>query len=352
MKFLKKNLLYTVGLSLVLTACGKEESVDPEPLNFQFVVPDNFPQPVWDTENPMTRNGIELGRMLFYDVRLSGNNKISCASCHDQKLAFSDGKALSSNGVSGTVLHRHTPALINLAWANNGLFWDGGSTNLESQAFGPLTAADEMQQDLFELVDELNNVPEYVKQFDLVFEDKISSQNIVKALAQFQRTLVSSNSRYDKFRRNEPGGDLSPTELHGLELVRQKCQSCHAGELFTDNSFHNNGIDADFDNDQYEGLFQGRFRVSYNPADLGSFKTPTLRNVALTAPYMHDGRFTNLEDVIDHYSQKILVSPTLDKQIPNNGFQFSVVEKEAIMAFLKTLTDEEFVTNSEFSSPR
>lgn len=351
MKFLKKNLLYFIGLGLFLAACGKEESVDPEPLNYQFVVPDNFPQPVWDTENPMTRNGIELGRMLFYDVRLSGNNKISCASCHDQKLAFSDGKALSNTGVSGTVLHRHAPALINLAWANNGLFWDGGSTNLESQAFGPLTATDEMHQDLFELVDELNNVPEYVKRFELVFEDKISSQNIVKALAQFQRTLVSSNSRYDKFKRNEPGGNLSAMELHGMELVRQKCQSCHEGELFTDNNFHNNGIDADFSDDQYEGLFQGRFRVSYNPADLGSFKTPTLRNVALTAPYMHDGRFANLADVIDHYSNKILVSPTLDKQIPNNGFQFSDVEKKAILAFLKTLTDEEFITNSEFGEP-
>ena len=348
---MKQNLLYSIGLILIFTACSKKESVDPEPQIFQFAVPANFPQPVFDTENPFTKEGIELGRMLFYDVRLSGNNKISCASCHDQKLAFSDGKGLGDTGVSGTVLHRHAPALINLAWANNGLFWDGGATNLESQAFGPLTATDEMHQDLFELVGELNAGPEYVKQFDLVFKDQISSQNIVKALAQFQRTLVSANSRYDKFKRNEAGGNLSAMELQGLELVRRKCQGCHAGELFTDNSFHNNGIDADFSNNQYEGLFQGRFRISYNPADLGSFKTPTLRNVALTAPYMHDGRFAKLEDVIDHYSDKIKVSPTLDKGIPTDGFQFSSDEKRAILAFLKTLTDDEFIINSEFSKP-
>ncbi|SEJ27113.1 cytochrome c peroxidase [Dyadobacter koreensis] len=348
---MKINFSYSILLSLILTACSKKESVDPEPQIYQFAVPANFPRPVFDIENAMTREGIELGRMLFYDVRLSGNNKVSCASCHDQKLAFSDGKALSNAGVSGTILHRHAPALVNLAWANNGLFWDGGATNLESQAFGPLTASDEMHQDLFELVDELNAVPEYVKQFDLAFKDQISSQNIVKALAQFQRTLVSANSRYDKFKRNEAEGNLSSMELRGLELVRQKCQSCHTGELFTDNAYHNNGIDADFSNDQSEGLFQGRFRISYNPADMGSFKTPTLRNAALTAPYMHDGRFTKLEDVIDHYSGEIKVSPTLDKTIPTNGFQFNPDEKKAIMAFLNTLTDEEFVTNRELSRP-
>ena len=348
---MKQNLIYTIGLILLFTACSRKEFVVPEPQIYQFAVPSNFPRPDFDTESPLTKEGIELGRMLFYDLRLSGNNKVSCASCHDQKLAFSDGKALNDAGVSGTVLHRHTPALINLAWANNGLFWDGGATNLESQAFGPLTATDEMHQDLFELAGELSAVPEYVKRFDLVFKDQVSSQNIVKALAQFQRTLVSANSRYDKFKRNEAGGNLSSVELQGLQLVRQKCQSCHEGELFTDNGYHNNGIDADFSNDQYEGLFQGRFRISYNAADLGSFKTPTLRNVALTAPYMHDGRFAELEDVLDHYSGEIKISATLDSKIPANGFQFNSDEKKAILAFLKTLTDEEFITNSEFSKP-
>lgn len=347
-----KNLaFYIAGLSFVLAACHDNPKVEPGSQPYRFEVPANFPAPLENPENPMTKEGIALGRMLFYDVRLSGNNKISCASCHEPKLAFSDGKALGNAGVSGTTLHRHAAALINLAWAGNGLFWDGGSTNLESQAFGPLTAADEMHQDLFELIEELNAVPDYVTRFKVAFNAKITSQNVVKALAQFQRSLVSASSRYDKYRRNEPGGNLSPQELFGLQLVKQKCQGCHAGELFTDHDYHNNGIDADFSNDALEGIFQGRFRVTYKAADIGRFKTPTLRNIALTAPYMHDGRFERLEDVLDHYSEKIKISPTLDLKLPGKGLQLKDEEKKAIITFLKTLTDQEFITNPEFSRP-
>jgi len=348
---LKTDLLYSFVLCLLLPSCGKKEHLEPEPQTYQFAVPANFPQIQPDKDNPTTKEGVELGRLLFYDVRLSGNNKVSCASCHAQNFAFSDRKVLSHAGVSQTGLHRHAPALINLAWANNGLFWDGGATNLESQAFGPLTAVDEMHQDLAELNHELNVIPDYVKRFELAFKGPISSRNIVRALAQFQRTLVSANSRYDKYQRNEAGGNLSSLELEGYKIVREKCQTCHAGELFTDNNFHNNGIDADFSNDQYDGLFQGRFRISYNKADLGSFKTPTLRNVLLTAPYMHDGRFAVLEDVIDHYAMSIKWSPTLSKLIPAKGFQFSSDEKRAILAFLNTLSDDYFITNEEFGQP-
>lgn len=343
---------YIIALSFIIAACGKDGNISPESQPYVFEVPAAFPQPVFDTENPMTEQGIELGRMLFYDVRLSGNNKISCASCHEPRLAFSDGFALSKAGVSGTTLHRHAPALINLAWAGNGLFWDGGSTNLESQAFGPLTAVDEMQQDLTELNKELNVIPDYVSRFRTVFNEEISSANVVRALAQFQRSLVSANSRYDRFKREELSGQtLSADELEGFALVRQKCQGCHSGELFTDNDYHNNGIDSDFRSEVLEGIYQGRSRITYDPSDLGKFKTPTLRNVGLTAPFMHDGRFATLEEVLDQYSEGIKNSPTLDTRLSAGGFKLTSQQKRQIIAFLHTLTDYEFISSKKIQKP-
>ena len=344
---LQKAVLFLI---MVCTGCSKQE-IDPESQAYSLPVPEHFPLPISDTENPMTREGIDLGRMLFYDVRLSANNKVSCASCHDQSLAFSDGVSLSKAGVSATALLRHAPALINLAWANNGLFWDGGSTNLESQVFGPLTAHDEMAQNLFELVDELNAVPDYVTRFKSAFDDEISSQNVAKALAQFQRTLISADSKYDQFKLKKAGATLSSLEMRGLELVKQKCQGCHSGELFTDNGYHNNGIDALFSNTEHEGLYMGRYRISYDLADLGKFRTPTLRNVGLTAPYMHDGRFKNLDEVLDHYSDGIRDSETLDPLLPAKGMKLQQDEKKAIIAFLNTLSDQSFITNPAFQSP-
>lgn len=335
---------------LLMSSCDKD-TVAPAENAYAFEVPPHFPVPVLDGHNPMTAVGIRLGRQLFYDPRLSANNKVSCASCHDPAKAFSDGVALSTSGVSGTQLLRHAPALFNLAWATNGLFWDGGSTNLESQAFGPLTAHDEMAQDLYELVDELNADASYVKGFQEAFSAGITSQNVAKALAQFQRSLVSATSRYDDFRLGRNGAVLTPEEMSGLALVRQHCQGCHSGELFTDNGYHNNGLNSRFDNQDHEGVFMGRYRISYDEGDLGKFKTPSLRNVTLTAPYMHDGRISTLEKVLDHYSNGIQHSATLDGRIPQKGFAFSAAQKTQIIAFLATLTDERFASNPAHQKP-
>ncbi|REA60142.1 cytochrome-c peroxidase [Dyadobacter luteus] len=339
-----------LAAALWLTSCSKNE-IEPEPETYTFQVPKHFPQPVFDTHNAMSWQGIELGRKLFYDMRLSANNKVSCASCHDPKLAFTDGVQFSEAGVSGTALHRHSPALFNLAWANNGLFWDGGSTNLESQVFGPLTAHDEMAQNLYELIDELNAEADYVLRFQNTFSEPVSSQNVAKALAQFQRSLVSASSKYDRYRLNSPGGSLTTDELAGMALVRQKCQSCHAGELFTDQGYHNNGIDSDFSNAEHEGLYMGRYRISYDLADVGKFKTPSLRNVALTAPYMHDGRFNSIEDVLTHYSEGVKESATLDPHLPPGGLKLTDQQKKQISAFLHTLTDIDFINNVNHQKP-
>lgn len=351
-----KVIAYTLSLALLLlvSSCKKEETnLVVEDDKYHLSVPQNMPAWVDDVDNPSTKSGVALGRLLFYDKRLSGNNQLSCASCHQQQLAFSDGVALNNSGVSKQQLHRHTPTVFNLLWSNTGLFWDGGSTNLESQAFGPLTSLDEMAQNLYELEAELKAVPKYRELFDQAFGNGITSANVAKALAQFQRTLISAGSRYDKFKRNE-GTTLTELELQGLKLVEEKCKSCHQGELFTDNKFHNNGIDGSFTND-LEGLYQGRFRVTFNPKDMGAFKTPTLRNVMLTAPYMHDGRFATIDDVLAHYSSGIKSSTTVDQLLFQNngqlGIPLSSNQKEAIKAFLNALTDHELITNKTINNP-
>lgn len=344
---------------LLASSCKKEEAPTADPINvlhpYALDIPTNFPKPLNDPDNPLTVEGVALGRMLFYDQRLSASNRLSCASCHHQDLSFSDGVALSNIGESGKMLPRNAPALINLAWMQNGLFWDGGSTNLESQAFGPLTSADEMHQNLYELEAELKAVPDYLQRFKQVFGGNPTSANIVKALAQFERTLISGSSRYDRYSRKEPGATLTAEELEGLALINTKCRSCHAGELFTDNGYHNNGIDNDFTSDAHEGLFQGRSRITFNPADLGKFRTPTLRNVLLTAPYMHDGRFATIEAVLAHYHTGVKVSPTLDQALYQShrqaGISMTDAEIRSIKAFLGTLTDQSFINNKRLSNP-
>lgn len=345
-----------IPIALVVS-CKKDSSPEKEilaPRAAKLEVPGNFPLAKDDPDNPLTVEGIELGRKLFYDVRLSGSNRISCASCHQQELAFTDGIPLSSIGESAKTLDRHSPALFNLAWSQSGLFWDGGSKNLESQAFGPLTSPDEMHQDLLVLETELKQVPEYVQQFKLAFGRDIQSADVVKALSQFQRTLISASSRYDKYKRAEPGITLTETEMSGMNLVKSRCQPCHSGELFTDDGYHNNGIDTTFP-DAHEGIFQGRFRVTFDPADLGKFKTPSLRNVLLTAPYMHDGRFSSIDDVLDHYRSGIKASATTDPLLYQNGgkpgIPITATERDAIKAFLATLTDHAFISNKNLSNP-
>lgn len=350
-----KQILLQLFLLFTVVACQKKES-KPEPQAFRLQVPANFP-PVNEMEsNPLTKEGVELGRRLFYDKRLSGNNQISCASCHQQQLGFADGVALNSIGVSGKLLLRNTQPLFNMAWINSGLFWDGGATNLESQAFAPLANPDEMHQDFFQLVEELKGIPDYVQRFRFVFGDvEIKTGYIAKALAQFQRTLISASSKYDLYKRKEQQVYLNAKELEGLAIVQSKCSGCHSSELFTDNLFHNNGIDADFSNSSAEGTFKGRFRITQNPADLGKYRTPTLRNVLLTAPYMHDGRFASIEEVLRHYSAGVRYSATLDTLVRQNGgipgIPLSEGEKQSIIAFLRTLSDSAFIRNQQFSNP-
>lgn len=350
-------ICFIIGLCSV--SCRKERldhSIPvqaPTPLILK--IPEHFPKPIDMLENPLTVEGVQLGRQLFYDPLLSANMQVSCASCHHQKLAFADGLALTAAGVSGKRLLRHSPTLINLAWADQGFFWDGGAKNLESQAFGPFTHADEMGMSLVALAHRLSDSELYTNLFQLAFDEKPTAQGAAKALAQFQRTLISSHSRYDQYRSGQNSQALSETELRGLNIVKQKCGGCHSGELFTDHAFHNNGIDESFTDQSHEWIHFGRYRISFNPTDLGAFKTPTLRNVARSAPYMHDGRFKSIDQVLEHYRSGIKQTQVTDKLLidpdGNPGIPMSNQEMNDIKSFLGTLTDETFLNDTNFSNP-
>lgn len=299
---------------------------------------DTVPQPDY---NRATTHGVALGKKLFFDPLLSQNGQVSCATCHHTERSFSDGVALSTSGVSGKKLIRHAPALFNLAWMP-GYFWEGGAKNLESQVFGPLEHPDEMAADLPDLIRKLNMHPEYPRLFKAAFgKDTITTQYLARALAQYERTLISDHSRYDLWIRGE-GGTLTPQELRGYQIYRTNCAACHTEGLFTDNAYHNNGLDSAFTDPAEEFIFYGRYRISLDSADIGKFKTPSLRNLSYTAPYMHDGRLATLEDVLAHYDHGVYYFPTLDPALQkqkNPGIPLTSEEMNDLRAFLRTLDD-------------
>lgn len=312
---------------------------------------DTLPYPA---HNPLSEAGVELGRKLFYDPSLSKTGTVACATCHQQSRAFSDGLDLSTQGISGNRLNRHSPALVNLAWTP-ALFWDGGATNLESLMFGPLTHKDEMGANLEEMVAQLNEDEEYRAEFKAVFgDDKVESAYVARALAQFVRTLISGDSRFDRqMRRQKPGMDTE--ELAGYRLFNQNCSMCHSGMLFTDNQFHNIGLDLAIADTSLDQLKMGRWRISHKESDRGSYKTPTLRNIALTAPYMHDGRFKTLEEVLEFYNTGVQAHPNLSpfmKSAGYNGIRLSDEESALIIKFLHSLTDSNFVNNPAYGAPK
>ena len=345
MQKLSKFLLF-LGFPLIW-AC----STDHDPISIEteihYYIPEvsttlqvaGFPQP---DRNMLSEEGVVLGKKLFFDPKLSANGQVSCATCHSPELAFTDGVSLADHGVSGKTLHRTAPAIFNLAWQSEGLFWDGGAHDLESLNFGPLTHPDEMGADLDEVVNYLESDADYRQQFNLVFgEAPIQSAQVSRAISQYVRTLISQDSRYDHWKRNE--AELTELELTGYQLYQKNCSSCHQEGLFTDRSFHNNGLDKEYPNPpELEGLYQGRYRITSKTEDLGAYKTPTLRNSAVTSPYMHDGRFQTLDEVLDHYQNGIQVNETLAPAL-SEGIRFSATERVAIIAFLNTLTDSLFI---------
>ena len=331
-----------------LSSCSNDQDDVYQNISLEFKVPSNFPPLAYDlTNNPPTQKGFELGKKLFYEGRLASDGIVSCGFCHIQEDAFTHHGHSLSHGVNDAIGTRNTPSIQNLGYQTS-FMYDGATTHLDLQPIIPFTSPIEMNGDFSKAIAMMKGDAEYRKLFQLAFADgQINSENMLKALGQFMVMVTSSNSRFDKYRRNETGGTLSQQELDGYAVFNQKCATCHATDLLTDNSFRNNGLPVNpLINDV------GRFRVSQLAQDLHKFKVPSLRNVEKTAPYMHDGRFLTLEGVLEHYNSGVENSTTLDPILRSNGrlgIALTIVEKTQLIAFLKTLTDTQYLTDKRFS---
>lgn len=314
------------------------------PPSVLFHTPEGWPEPVYDfKKNPLKKETIELGRVLFYDPILSRDSTISCASCHLQYTAFTHVDHSLSHGIDGKTGTRNSPALTNLAWSR--LFmWDGAVNHLDVQMLAPISNPVEMDENIKHVTEKLSATSVYPQRFRAAFGDTaITGARVLKAMSQFLVTLVSANSKYDQVMRKED--TFNVYEANGYKLFKENCSSCHTEPLFTNNKFENNGLLPDTALNDY-----GRMAVTHNPADSLLFKVPTLRNIQYSAPYMHDGRFKNLSQVINYYMMGIQNTPTLSPQL-KKGIYFTAREKAELIAFLYTLTDKEFLKDPRFGYP-
>ena len=356
---LRISYFLAIMVSLGLASCNKESaesyinSPTPSPLQIPQLFQDLILDPVIPSNNPQTEEGISLGKKLFFDPILSANNTQACASCHKTPNAFTDDTRFS-DGIDGLFGNRNSMPLFNLAWNyDNTFFWDGRDFGLENQVFEPITNPLEMHTTWEAVTEKLQQHPEYPELFNAAFGTQtIDSVLVSKAIAQFERTLISANSKFDKFLLGT--ATLTPEETNGFNIFMDEskgdCFHCHGSEnnpLWTDNKFHNNGLDTTFSD-------LGLGNITGDPADNGKFKTPSLRNLAFTAPYMHDGRFETIEEVINHYSEGLQNSTTIDplmKKVDQGGVQLSPQEKADLKAFLLSLSDSDFINNPDFSNP-
>lgn len=290
-----------------------------------------LPAPPVPSDNPMSDAKVELGRMLYYDPRISGNGTISCASCHNPALGWADGLA-TGIGINGAKLGRSSPSVLNAAYYDL-QFWDGRAATLEEQAKGPIQNHKEMGGSAEISVERIKGVPGYVKRFNEVFGGEVTFDRVAMAIASFERTVVDLDSPFDRWARGDDQA-MTDAQKRGFELFtgKARCATCHSGPLFADKRFHNIGLPGDD---------EGRMAVSKDPKDKGAFKTVTVRNAALTAPYMHDGSLKTLRQVIDHYEK---ASSEKDKH-PNMSifmlpFKLEEAEKKDLEAFLHALTGD------------
>ncbi len=330
-----------------------------DPESFEVSSPDGFPIFEQPENNPLTVEGIDLGRHLFYDPILSRDSTMSCASCHNPELAFTDGKAFSP-GVDGIEGPRSSMSLVNIGYNYRGLFWDGRVQSLEEQALLPIEDPIELHHMWDEVIQDLAQHDEYPilfrKAFGIENANQITADLATKAIAQFERILISGgNSKYNivKFDNTDVFTD---EELHGEDLfidsgaadvIDAECSHCHHGGLFMGDDFFNNGLDS---TTNFENLVDlGRGKVTGFAVDNGKFKAPTLRNIALTAPYMHDGRFATLEEVVDHYDSGGHPAPNVDQNIRSLGL--SDYDKAALIDFMHTLTDTSYLYPELVTNP-
>ena len=314
------------------------------PTPVKFTIPKGWPKPVYDfSKNPLTAEGIALGRKLFYDGRLSRDGNFSCGSCHQQFGAFNTYDHNLSHGFNNSLTNRNAPGLFNLAWQRE-FMWDGGINHLDLQPLAPITAENEMAETIENVISKLSTDAVYRKMFKAAFGDEsINYIRMGKAMSQFLLQLVSSNSKYDKVMRGEAKFIL-PEQL-GYEIFQKKCAACHAEPFFTDFSYRNTGMTADpIGNDI------GRMKITGDSNDSLKFRVPSLRNVAITFPYGHDGRFFSLANVFDHYRKNMVAGANTDSLV-RKKVVLSNFEIGQLTAFLYTLTDSAFLKDARFAAP-
>jgi cytochrome c peroxidase len=335
-----KHYLVVFAFVTCIYACSKDDFI--APIFIGFIKPTNFPAPAYHfSSNAVTKNGFELGRKLFYETKLSATNTISCGTCHIQTSAFTHHGHTVSHGIFDRMGTRNSPPIMNLAW-NKSFMWDGGIADLDLQAVAPITNHVEMGETMANVLQKLRGSSTYTLLFKNAYgEEGISTNTFLKSLSQFMVMCVSSNSKYDSVSRKQ-ATYFSAEEQEGYELVKQKCTPCHQEPLFTDHSFRNNGISISGVNDVGRGL------ITQHDTDRYKFKVPSLRNLAYTGPYMHDGRFFTLEAVLDHYANQVQPTLNLDPQL-QKGIVLSSGERKKILAFLATLNDRSFLLDKRFS---
>lgn len=348
---LLRNLLLGLGVSgMVILGCKKDTQQlinDKKDTRIKLVYPDYFPQPHYNfDQNTLTQEGFELGKQLFYENALSITNNINCGSCHQPESAFAQLSHELSHGILARLGTRNSPSLFNLLW-NTSFFWDGGVNHMELQPISPIINPDEMGETLKNVIAKLNAKEEYKTAFKKVFQkDSVDTDGVMKALSQFMGALVSANSKYDQIRQGKAGVQYTLSEARGYSVFQAKCNSCHAEPLFTDQSLRNNGLALRPNSKGVIDLGQGVI-TGFDSTSYYKFKVPTLRNLKYTYPYMHDGRFENLNIVLEHYRRAVEHTPNLDPLLVN-GIPLSDDEKLDLLAFLNTLNDEEFVANPAF----
>lgn len=365
MKKIRLLAILLLGITL-LSQCRREPNTvqgqifgTPAPL----MVPDGFPSPTIPKDNPMTEEGIKLGRFLFYEKALSDNGTMSCGSCHIQERAFTDATPVSV-GTLGIPGRRKSMPLFNLAFQEFFL-WDGRASSLEEQSLHPILDSLELNNDLTTVIQRLNAIDRYPPLFYAAFgSSEITADKIAKAIAQFERSMISANSKFDRVIRLKTGEEFTEMEQRGYELFQAEfdplggsggdCEHCH-GELQTQYLFGAFGADLQFINNGSKMVYtdEGRAEVTGDPADVGKFKVPSLRNVQFSFPYMHDGSVPNLDSLIGFYNFGGHLHPNVNSNMKaaGKGRNWNRGQRQALAEFLRTLTDYDFLEDTAFSDP-
>ncbi len=339
----KGTIVLLITLSIFLISFIRKLDNSFSKKDVELKIPKGFPKPNYDfSENPLSPGKFELGRKLFYDPILSKDSSTSCESCHQRVAAFAHIDHALSHGIDSKIGTRNVPAIQNMIWRDT-YMWDGGVNNLEIQPLNPITSPIEMNETLPNIILKLKANKGYSALFKKIYKDTvINSERILKSLAQFTGLMISANSRYDKYKAGKD--TFSIQEKNGLVLFKAKCSSCHKEPLFTDNSYRNNGILPDTSLNDI-----GRGKITNLETDNYKFKVPSLRNIEMTFPYMHDGRYKKLKEVLNHYSSSNH-NATTDAEIKKIG-ELNDRERKDIIAFLLTLTDKEFLSDKRFTDP-